>query len=159
HGVSIAASKLSAFAISAFIAGVSGGLLAGYLGTLVAENFSMMASLSLYAVAVMTGAHFAEGAIIGGLLVVMFPEILRRFDLPQDIGNVLFAIGATQALSTGETMSETFRRLARKLRPARRMKAAAASASDMPASVAHAAPVALEIDDLSVRYGSVVALD
>ena len=159
HGVSIAASKLSAFAISAFIAGVSGGLLAGYLGTLVAENFSMMASLSLYAVAVMTGAHFAEGAIIGGLLVVMFPEILRRFDLPQDIGNVLFAIGATQALSTGETMSETFRRLARKLRPARRTKVADAPVSDLPAPVAHAVPVALEIDNLSVRYGSVVALD
>ena len=159
HGVSIAASKLSAFAISAFIAGISGGLLAGYLGTLVAENFSMMASLSLYAVAVMTGAHFAEGAIIGGLLVVMFPEILRRFDLPQDIGNVLFAIGATQALSTGETMSETFRRLARKLRPARRTKVADAPVSDLPAPVAHAVPVALEIDNLSVRYGSVVALD
>lgn len=28
----------------------------------------------------------------------------RRLGLPQDIGNVLFAIGATQALSTGETM-------------------------------------------------------
>ena len=79
----------------------------------------MMASLSLYAVAVMTGAHFAEGAIIGGLLVVMFPEILRRLDWPQDIGNVLFAIGATQALSTGETMSETFRRQFHKLLPAR----------------------------------------
>ncbi|MGN6304635.1 MAG: branched-chain amino acid ABC transporter ATP-binding protein/permease [Mesorhizobium sp.] len=159
HGVSIAASKLSAFAISAFIAGISGGLLAGYLGTLVAENFSMMASLSLYAVAVMTGAHFAEGAIIGGLLVVMFPEILRRFDLPQDIGNVLFAIGATQALSTGETMSETFRRLARKLRLARRAKAADAAGASLPQPAAHAAPVALEIDNLSVRYGSVVALD
>ncbi len=159
HGVSIAASKLSAFAISAFIAGISGGLLAGYLGTLVAENFSMMASLSLYAVAVMTGAHFAEGAIIGGILVVMFPEILRRFDLPQDIGNVLFAIGATQALSTGETMSETFRRLCRKLRPARRAKAADAAGSSLPQPAAHAAPVALEIDNLSVRYGSVVALD
>jgi branched-chain amino acid transport system permease protein len=159
HGVSIAASKLSAFAISAFVAGISGGLLAGYLGTLVAENFSMMASLSLYAVAVMTGAHFAEGAIVGGLLVVMFPEILRRFDLPQDIGNVLFAIGATQALSTGETMSETFRRLARKLKPARRAKAAAAPVSDLPAAVSHTAPVALAIENLSVRYGSVVALD
>ncbi|QDC00448.1 ATP-binding cassette domain-containing protein [Mesorhizobium sp. 8] len=159
HGVSIAASKLSAFAISAFIAGISGGLLAGYLGTLVAENFSMMASLSLYAVAVMTGAHFAEGAIIGGLLVVMFPEILRRFDLPQDIGNVLFAIGATQALSTGETMSETFRRLARKLRPARRTKTVETTGASLPSPAAHAASVALEIDNLSVRYGSVVALD
>ncbi|MGO4835772.1 branched-chain amino acid ABC transporter permease, partial [Rhizobiaceae sp. 2RAB30] len=62
HGVSIAAAKLSAFAMSAFIAGISGGLLAGYLGTLVSDNFSMMQSLVLFAVAVMAGAHFAEGA-------------------------------------------------------------------------------------------------
>ncbi|QPC91763.1 ATP-binding cassette domain-containing protein [Mesorhizobium sp. INR15] len=159
HGVSIATAKLSAFAISAFVAGISGGLLAGYLGTLVSENFSMMQSLSLYAVAVMTGAHFAEGAIIGGVLVVMFPEILRRLDLPQDIGNVLFAIGATQALSTGETMSETFRRQFRKLLPARQPKAATGQASDLPAAVAHPTGAALTIENLTVRYGSVVALD
>ena len=159
HGVSIATAKLSAFAISAFIAGISGGLLAGYLGTLVSENFSMMQSLSLYAVAVMTGAHFAEGAIIGGLLVVMFPEILRRLDLPQDIGNVLFAIGATQALSTGETMSETFRRQLRKLMPARVRAVASTPASDLPAAIERPAGPALSIEKLTVRYGSVVALD
>lgn len=159
HGVSVAKAKLSAFAISAFIAGISGGLLAGYLGTLVAENFSMMQSLSLYAVAVMTGAHFAEGAIIGGLLVVMFPEILRRFDLPQDIGNVLFALGATQALSTGETMSETYRRLLRKLRPQRTANGGTSSERDLPARIEHARGAALIVDKLTVRYGTVLALD
>ena len=160
HGVSVAKAKLSAFAISAFIAGISGGLLAGYLGTLVAENFSMMQSLSLYAVAVMTGAHFAEGAIIGGILVVMFPELLRRFNLPQDLGNVLFAVGAVQALSTGETMSETFRRLFRKLarRPGR-VGGAKGDDGGLPARVSHPAGAALQVDKLTVRYGSVVALD
>jgi branched-chain amino acid transport system permease protein len=54
------------FALSAFIAGVSGGLLAGYLGTLVADNFNMMQSLALFAVATMAGAHLTQGAIIGG---------------------------------------------------------------------------------------------
>lgn len=159
HGVSVAKAKLSSFAISAFIAGISGGLLAGYLGTLVAENFSMMQSLSLYAVAVMTGAHFAEGAIIGGLLVVMFPEILRRFDLPQDIGNVLFALGATQALSTGETMSETYRRLLRKLAPKRKPSGGRSSEGDLPVRVEHAEGAALTVDKLTVRYGTVLALD
>ncbi len=159
HGVSIARAKLSAFAISAFISGISGGLLAGYLGTLVAENFSMMQSLSLFAVAVMAGAHYSEGAVIGGLLVTMFPEILRRLGLPQDIGNVLFAIGATQALSTGETMSETFRRLFRKLVPARQRDSAPVDRNALPASVSRPAGAALAIENLSVRYGSVVALD
>ncbi|MCB1512746.1 MAG: branched-chain amino acid ABC transporter ATP-binding protein/permease [Hyphomicrobiaceae bacterium] len=159
HGVSVPMAKLSAFAISAFIAGISGGMLAGYLGTLVSENFSMMQSLSLFAVATMAGAHFAEGAIIGGILIVMFPELLRRLDLPQDIGNVIFALGATQALSTGETMAETFRRLARKLLPARPVAAATASREHLPAPVTREAGTALAIEGLTVRYGSVVALE
>ena len=45
HGVGIPSAKLRAFAISAFVAGVAGGLLAGYLGTLVADNFTMLARL------------------------------------------------------------------------------------------------------------------
>ncbi len=159
HGVSIAAAKLSAFAISAFIAGISGGLLAGYLGTLVSDNFNMMQSLVLFAVAVMAGSHHALGAVVGGILVTMFPELLRRLGLPQDIGNVLFAIGATQALSTGETMSETFSRLFRKLVPARQASSSDAAGAALPAPVAHPAGAALSIEGLTVRYGSVVALD
>ncbi|WP_048646788.1 ABC transporter permease subunit [Nitratireductor soli] len=163
HGVSIPMAKLSAFAISAFIAGVSGGLLAGYLGTLVSENFSMMQSLVLFAVATMAGAHLAEGAIIGGILVTMFPELLRRLDLAQDIGNVLFALGATQALSTGETIAETFRRLkhmlARRLGREREITAAAAPLGDLPAPVGRASGPALQISGLTVSYGRVVALD
>lgn len=159
HGVSVPMAKLSAFAISAFIAGISGGMLAGYLGTLVSENFSMMQSLLLFAVATMAGAHFVEGAIIGGILIVMFPELLRRLDLPQDIGNVIFAIGATQALSTGETISETFRRLARKLLPARPVAEASASREHLPPPVTRTAGTALAIKGLTVRYGSVVALE
>lgn len=159
QGVSIAAGKLSAFAISAFIAGVSGGLLAGYLGTLVAANFSMMQSLSLYAVAVMAGAHFAEGAVIGGLLVVMVPEVLRRLDLPQDLGNLIFAIGATQALSTGETISETFRRLGRKLAPAGKVQAEMVPQGKPGKNAVLAPQPVLSIEKLTVRYGSVVALN
>ena len=159
QGISVAASKLSAFAISAFISGIAGGLLAGYLGTLVAENFNMMQSISLFAVAVMAGAQYFEGAIIGGLLVVMFPEILRRLDWPQDIGNVLFAIGATQALSTGETIAETYRRLFGKLRKAKALERPATDEASLPTAVQHPAGPALTAEGLTVRYGSVVALD
>lgn len=160
HGVNIATAKVLAFAVSAFIAGISGGLLAGYLGTLVSENFSMMQSLALFAVAVMAGAHFAEGAIIGGLLVTMIPELLRRLGLPQDIGNVIFAIGATQALSTGETISETFRRLFRKLvRSGRAKPLPRSEKTPVQAPAAGTGRPDLVVDRLSVRFGSVIALN
>lgn len=159
HGVSIPRAKLSAFAISAFISGISGGILAGYLGTLVADNFNMMQSLALFAVSTMVGAHFTLGAIIGGMLITLFPELLRRLHLPQDIGNVFFAIGAVQALSSGETISETWTRLFRKLAPKRQASANPSLDGALPPAVDHPDGLALEIADLTVRYGNVVALD
>ncbi|KFL28306.1 branched-chain amino acid ABC transporter ATP-binding protein [Devosia sp. 17-2-E-8] len=157
NAISIPRAKLSAFAISAFIAGISGGLLAGYLGTLVSENFNMMQSLSLFAVATMVGAHFTLGAILGGVLITLFPELLRRLNLPQDVGAVFFALGAVQALSTGETISETWARLGRKLMP-KRKSGAARAAGPLPSPAQHADGTALEVKGLSVRYGNVVAL-
>ncbi len=163
HGVSIPQSKLSAFAISAFISGVSGGLLAGQLGTLVADSFSLMVSLVYFVVTTMAGAHLAEGAIFGGILIIFFPEVLRRLNLPQDIGNMFFALGATQALSMGGSMSEDLRRgLSKRFgHKATRSEAqiAALTTAIQPPQVAKDAKAALEIQGLTVRYGNVVALN
>lgn len=158
-GVSVARAKLSAFALSAFIAGVSGGLLAGYLGTLVSDNFNMMQSLVLFAVATMAGAHFPQGAIIGGVLITLFPELLRRLNLPQDVGSVFFALGAVQALSTGETIGETWARLFRKAVPKRKGTDVAGAASGLAPAARHPDGIALEVRGLTVRYGNVIALD
>ncbi len=159
-GVSVPRAKLSAFAISAFIAGISGGLFAGYLGTMLADNFSMMQSLVLFAVAAMVGAQFPLGAVLGGILIALFPELLRRLNLPQDLGSVFFGIGAVQALSTGETISETFVRLGHKLMPGRASNAERAPVEALPALRPMGdAEAALDVRDLTVRYGNVVAVN
>ena len=163
HGVSIPKSKLSAFAISAFIAGLSGGLLAGQLGTLVAESFTLMVSMVYFVVTTMAGAHLAEGAVFGGVLIIFFPELLRRLNLPQDIGNIFFALGATQALSMGGTMAEDLRGLLRKIFKGKQILASgfvedASPATVVPPAVNSNARAMLEIKNLTVRYGSVVAL-
>lgn len=160
HGISVPQAKLSAFAISAFIAGIAGGLLAGYLGTLVSENFSMMQSLTLFAVATMAGAQFTLGALVGGVLVTLFPELLRRLNLPQDFGSVIFAAGAVQALSTGETISETFMRLGSKLMPRRKGEPVRTQADGLPlAREAKGEGPVLKVENLTVRYGNVVAVN
>jgi branched-chain amino acid transport system permease protein len=159
-GVSIPRAKLSAFAISAFIAGISGGLLAGYMGTLLADNFSMMQSLVLFAVAIMVGAQFPLGAVLGGVLVALFPELLRRLSLPQDLGSVVFGIGAVQALSTGETISEALMRVGDMVLP-RRTRDRIDTPQDAlpPARLKTDSGNALETRGLTVRYGNVVALN
>ncbi|MEU1724924.1 ATP-binding cassette domain-containing protein [Nonomuraea sp. NPDC005692] len=168
-GTSVPGAKLSAFAVSAFIAGLSGALLAGQLAMVVSRNFDPGQSLVAYAVAVMAGAHHAEGALIGGALGVLVSELLRRFGVPQQWANVVFAVGAVQAMTQGSGMSDGLRaalraRRARRARRSGRSGAglgvpAAAPAPELPAPGPAGRPPALRIEGVSVRYGQVVAVD
>jgi branched-chain amino acid transport system permease protein len=92
--------------------------------------------------------------------VALSPELLRRLSLPQDLGSVFFGLGAVRALSTGETISETFARLGRKVMPRRVRKGPRSGPECLPAARSGAeAEIALETRDLTVRYGNVVALN
>jgi ABC-type branched-subunit amino acid transport system permease subunit len=67
-GIRVAPAKLFAFALSAFIAGLAGGLL-GYLqGTASAPAFATFTSLSLLAIAYVAGIGRVAGAVIAGLM-------------------------------------------------------------------------------------------
>ncbi len=67
-GINVAATKLSAFAVASFIAGV-GGILLGYQSeTLSPESFSVFASLALLALTYLGGVASLRGALIAGLL-------------------------------------------------------------------------------------------
>ncbi|MET8699717.1 ATP-binding cassette domain-containing protein [Kitasatospora sp. NPDC058032] len=167
HGVSVARSKLAAFAISAFVAGVGGGLMAGQLGLVVPGNFAMMQSLALFAVAIMIGPHNPEGAVMGGIFGAVMATILEKLDLPQDLGGMLFGVGAVFALRSGVSQTD-FTRSRKRERAARAfLKEHEATAADRPAvpeppvapaTVATGEP-ALTVSGLTVRYGPVTALD
>ncbi|NUP04348.1 MAG: branched-chain amino acid ABC transporter permease, partial [Nonomuraea sp.] len=106
HGISVARSKLTAFAISAFIAGIGGGLMAGQLGLVVSGNFAMMQSLALFAVAVLIGPHNTEGAVIGGIFGAVMATVLEKLRLPQDLGGILFGVMAIFALRSGVSQTD-----------------------------------------------------
>ncbi|WP_262987020.1 ABC transporter permease subunit, partial [Streptomyces sp. CBMA156] len=179
HGVSVARSKLAAFAISAFVAGVGGGLMAGQLGLVVPGNFAMMQSLTLFAVAIMIGPHNPEGAIMGGLFGAVMATVLDKLGLPQDLGGMLFGIGALFALRSGVSQTD-FTRARKRERAARRFlaereEAAAGTGTGPAAPAGQAAPEpvppappqpaaprgepSLTVSKLTVRYGQVTALD
>lgn len=168
-GYSVARTKLTAFAVSAFIAGVSGGLLAGQVGLLAAQSFTTSQSLLLYVLAVMLGAQFVDGALAGGMLSVVVTALLTRFSVNQNWAGVAFGIGAVQALASGSSLSEDVRRRlsARRTRPgggqavppAPDTAAPVAGTGGLPAATpATAATPLLAVRGLSVRYGSVAAL-
>ncbi|MFD8564464.1 branched-chain amino acid ABC transporter ATP-binding protein/permease [Streptosporangium canum] len=168
HGISVARSKLAAFAISAFIAGVGGGLMAGQLGLVVSSNFAMGQSLALFAVAILIGPHNPEGALMGGVFGAVMATILEKLRLPQDLGGMLFGLFAVFALRSGVSQTD-FTRARKRERDARKLLATLADRPQEPevtaAETAPAPPVpaggepCLEVRGLTVRYGEVVALD
>lgn len=79
-GINVAATKLTAFAISAFVAGVGGALLAYQRQVLSFDSFGVFVSLTFVTVAYLGGIGLISGAILGGALAAggLFPVALDR---------------------------------------------------------------------------------
>ncbi len=67
-GINVAPVKLYAFALSAFIAGIGGGLIAYQQGTVSSTAFAVFSSLSVLAIAYVAGIGRIAGAVIAGLM-------------------------------------------------------------------------------------------
>ena len=68
-GINVVSTKLQAFALSAFIAGIGGGVLAYQLGAIAFDRFTPMASITLLAIAYIGGIATVGGAIAAGVIV------------------------------------------------------------------------------------------
>lgn len=68
--------KLRAYAMSGFLAGLSGGLLAAITGIVSGSDFTVLESLELLAITVVGGAGSRLGVIAAGALLVGFPLLV-----------------------------------------------------------------------------------
>ena len=175
-GQSVALAKLSAFAVSAALGGISGGLLAGQVGLPYAASFTPIQSLGLYILAVMSGAYLIDMAIFAGITWVLLPELLRVWGIKQDWGLVVFGFFGIQALAGGGNLGEAVRGLFTRLSKRRSVAAEGAPTDDRGETVStsaldvfavaeaakplppNAGPV-LEVWDLGVSFGALKALD
>lgn len=81
-GIKVAPLKIFAFALSSFIAGIGGGLLAYQQGTVSSASFAVFTSLSLLAVVYVAGIGRVAGAVIAGLMFAadgLFVSLLDKF--------------------------------------------------------------------------------
>jgi branched-chain amino acid transport system permease protein len=78
-GISRARHIILAFALSAFLTGVSGALYGSLIGRLSTETFSLSASLSFLTMAVIGGLGSEVGALLGAAFLAAAPELLRQF--------------------------------------------------------------------------------
>ncbi|MBB3014082.1 branched-chain amino acid ABC transporter permease [Cupriavidus alkaliphilus] len=70
--------RIAAFAVSAVMAGVSGGIYAFYIGFLSPDAFGFRTSVDLIVINAIGGAVSVLGPLLGSIVIVPLPELLRE---------------------------------------------------------------------------------
>jgi branched-chain amino acid transport system permease protein len=99
-GVPVLVYKAWAFALSGFLAGIAGALLAGNVGQLDGRAFTAFESLNLFALAVVGGVYNWYGALIAGLLLRAIPALLTDLGIDGYVTIGIFGVALFQALAT-----------------------------------------------------------
>ncbi|WP_104106648.1 branched-chain amino acid ABC transporter permease [Nocardioides sp. 616] len=98
-GIAVNRVRVTAFALSAALGGLSGALLAGYLRYLNPETFGLEQSIQYIAMIIVGGLGSVSGAVIGGLLIIALPTILN--EVSSALGLVEQASGTSSSFNTG----------------------------------------------------------
>lgn len=88
-GKNVYLTKIQIFVISGFFGGIGGGLMATFLGFINPWNFDVKELIMLLAMAIIGGLASFWGSILGAIIIVLLPEILRFLPIPPDIVGAL----------------------------------------------------------------------
>jgi branched-chain amino acid transport system permease protein len=77
--------KLIVFIIGAFFAGIGGSLYAHYITFIDPSSFTVMESLTILLMVIFGGMGSIQGSIVGAIILVIVPELLRFFGMPSSI--------------------------------------------------------------------------
>jgi branched-chain amino acid transport system permease protein len=159
-GVNVTFYKTLAFALSGFLGGLAGALLAGSLGLLDGQTFRASESIMIFALAVVGGARYWLGVVIAAALFRILPALLNNWGVDADLSYVIFGAGLLHAVITAPNgIAGQIQALFEKTSPASSgsgvtAKVAAPAPSDQPIAVGET-----HVQDVSVRFGGVLALD
>jgi branched-chain amino acid transport system permease protein len=78
-GINLIASKLLAFGIGAAFAGLSGAIFAAQVGSVFPHSFGLIVSINVVSLVIIGGSGSIPGVIVGALVLVGLPELLREF--------------------------------------------------------------------------------
>jgi branched-chain amino acid transport system permease protein len=78
-GINLVQTKLLAFAIGAGFSGLAGAIFAARLGTIFPHSFSLLISINALALIIVGGLGSIPGVIVGAIVLVGLPELLREF--------------------------------------------------------------------------------
>jgi len=171
-GIPVVRYRIGAFVVSIMVAATAGALFASFKQGIVPDSYNLDLSFQILAVTVIGGIRSPRGAVIGGGLMALLPEVVRFGPLQIFGGERLFLV-------FGIGMILVLWRLPDGLagwKPRRRALPAEATLLSVvdptPAKAGapqrriyrsaldrHARSPLLRVDDLRVRFGGVVALD
>jgi len=77
--------KVEVFSIAAALAGLSGSIFAHYMGYIDPSVFSLVDALLIVSIVVIGGLGSKMGPVIGSVILVTLPEILRNTGLPSGV--------------------------------------------------------------------------
>lgn len=77
--------KLLVFIIGAFFAGIAGSLYAHYITFIDPSSFTVMESITILLMVIFGGMGSISGSIVGAIILVVFPELLRFLGMPSSI--------------------------------------------------------------------------
>ena len=78
-GINTVYYKLLAFGLGAMIASLSGAVFAAKLGTIFPHSFNVLVSITALSLLIVGGIGSLPGIIVGALVLVGLPELLREF--------------------------------------------------------------------------------
>jgi len=78
-GINLISTKLLAFAIGAAFSALAGGIFSARLGNIFPHSFNILISLNALSLLIVGGLGSIPGVILGALVLVGLPELLREF--------------------------------------------------------------------------------
>jgi len=86
-GKNIVLMKVIVFAFSAGLAAVAGSLLARYISYVGVDSFSIEETIYILAMVILGGTGNLWGSVVGAIILVLLPELLKFLALPPDIAD------------------------------------------------------------------------
>jgi branched-chain amino acid transport system permease protein len=157
-GISVYRTKVYAFAISALLGGISGGLFAGGFTYISPDQFSFAESIVFLTMALLGGAASPIGSLLGTSLLILIPEWLRFLKSIPGLYLAIYGLAVILIMvfmpdGIWGYVSDTAKRWMKRAR-----FAGAAPALKLT-QAATASETALEIRGLSKYFGGLKAVD
>lgn len=77
--------KYKAMMISAFFAGIAGSLFAHYISFIDPGSFHLSEIILIFTIVIVGGIASIKGSIVGTIIILLIPEVLRFFPIPSSI--------------------------------------------------------------------------